>query len=94
MPLFTGFQKTLIFRHQIEIKFFMTKISAAITGVGGFVPQTILTNADLERMVDTTDEWITTRNQRKAYTQGARQGYFRHGCGSCHSVASKNRHPA
>lgn len=61
MPLFTGFQKTLIFRHQIEIKIFMTKISAAITGVGGFVPQTILTNADLERMVDTTDEWITTR---------------------------------
>jgi 3-oxoacyl-[acyl-carrier-protein] synthase-3 len=39
----------------------MTKIRAAITAVGGFVPETKLTNADLEKMVDTTDEWITTR---------------------------------
>lgn len=37
------------------------KISAAITAVGGFVPETRLTNADLEKMVDTTDEWIRTR---------------------------------
>lgn len=34
---------------------------AAITAVGGYVPPDILTNADLERMVDTTDEWIRTR---------------------------------
>ncbi len=39
----------------------MTKISAAITAVGGFVPEDKLTNADLEKMVDTTDEWIMTR---------------------------------
>lgn len=39
----------------------MAKILAAITGVGGFVPKDVLTNADLERMVDTSDEWITTR---------------------------------
>ncbi len=39
----------------------MSKIRAAITGVGGFVPEDILSNADLEKMVDTTDEWITTR---------------------------------
>lgn len=32
-----------------------------ILGVGKYLPETILTNADLERMVDTTDEWITTR---------------------------------
>lgn len=39
----------------------MSKILAAITAVGGYVPEDILTNADLEKMVDTTDEWITTR---------------------------------
>ncbi|MDO4881628.1 MAG: beta-ketoacyl-ACP synthase III [Capnocytophaga sp.] len=39
----------------------MTKITAAITGVGGYVPDFVLTNALLEQMVDTNDEWITTR---------------------------------
>jgi 3-oxoacyl-[acyl-carrier-protein] synthase III len=39
----------------------MKKITAAITAVGGFVPEDKLTNADLEKMVDTTDEWIKTR---------------------------------
>lgn len=37
----------------------MTK--AAITGIHGYVPDYVLTNAELERMVDTNDEWITTR---------------------------------
>src|ERR1700742_2340993 len=37
------------------------KITAAITAVGGFVPEDKLTNFDLEKMVDTTDEWIRTR---------------------------------
>lgn len=37
------------------------KITAAITAVGGYVPEDRLTNADLEKMVDTTDEWIRTR---------------------------------
>lgn len=40
----------------------MNKIHAAITSVGGYVPETKLTNFDLEKMVDTTDEWITTRS--------------------------------
>lgn len=39
----------------------MTKIKAAITGVGGYVPDYILTNEELSRMVDTSDEWIMTR---------------------------------
>ena len=39
----------------------MSKITAAITAVGAFVPETKLTNADLEKMVDTNDEWIKTR---------------------------------
>ncbi|MGF7216668.1 3-oxoacyl-[acyl-carrier-protein] synthase-3 [Spirosoma lacussanchae] len=37
----------------------MTK--AAITGIHGYVPDYVLTNAELERMVDTNDEWITSR---------------------------------
>ena len=39
----------------------MQKIHAAITAVGGYVPDYVLTNAELETMVDTTDEWIQTR---------------------------------
>ena len=34
---------------------------AAITAVGGFVPETVLSNHELEKMVDTSDEWIRTR---------------------------------
>ena len=34
---------------------------AAITGCGSYVPDKVLTNFDLEKMVDTSDEWITTR---------------------------------
>lgn len=37
------------------------QITAAITAVSGYVPETVLTNKDLEQMVDTSDEWITTR---------------------------------
>lgn len=37
------------------------KIRAAITGVQGWVPEDRLTNADLEKMVDTNDEWIVSR---------------------------------
>jgi len=36
-------------------------IKAAITAVAGFLPENILTNKDLEKMIDTTDEWITSR---------------------------------
>lgn len=39
----------------------MMKITAAITAVGKYVPEDILTNEMLEKMVDTHDEWITTR---------------------------------
>ncbi|MEM1216169.1 MAG: beta-ketoacyl-ACP synthase III [Bacteroidota bacterium] len=39
----------------------MSQIRAAITGVQGYVPDYVLTNAELETMVDTNDEWITTR---------------------------------
>jgi len=39
----------------------MQKIHAAITAVGGYVPEYVLTNAELETMVDTNDEWIQAR---------------------------------
>lgn len=39
----------------------MGKINAIITGIGGYVPEYVLTNEELARMVDTSDEWITTR---------------------------------
>lgn len=39
----------------------MSKIHAVITGVGGYVPEYILNNQELSAMMDTSDEWITTR---------------------------------
>jgi len=39
----------------------MEKINAVITGVGGYVPDYVLTNDEISKMVDTNDEWIMTR---------------------------------
>jgi len=39
----------------------MTKLRAAITGIGAYVPDYVLNNEELSRMVDTSDEWIMTR---------------------------------
>ena len=39
----------------------MSIINAVITGIGGYVPEYILTNEELSRMVETSDEWIYTR---------------------------------
>ncbi len=52
------------------------KITAAITGVGAYVPDYVLTNAELEKMVDTTDEWITTRTgiKERRILKGENQG--------------------
>jgi 3-oxoacyl-[acyl-carrier-protein] synthase-3 len=54
----------------------MTKVRAAITGVGGYVPDYILTNKELETMVETTDEWITTRTgiKERRILKGDNQG--------------------
>lgn len=54
----------------------MSKIRAAITGVGGYVPEYVLTNKELETMVDTTDEWITTRTgiKQRHILKGEGQG--------------------
>ena len=39
----------------------MTQLNAAITAVHGYVPEDIMTNQDLEKLVDTNDEWIRSR---------------------------------
>ena len=39
----------------------MTKVTAAITAVGGYVPKFVMTNKMLEELVETNDEWITSR---------------------------------
>lgn len=53
-----------------------TMFQARITGTGSSAPQRILSNKDLERIVDTTDEWITRRTgikERRISAQGARE---------------------
>ena len=54
----------------------MNKIHAAITAVGGYVPDYVLTNQELETIIDTTDEWIRTRTGilERRILKGADQG--------------------
>lgn len=58
----------------------MAKTTAAITAVGGYVPEFVLTNQILETMVDTNDEWITTRTgikeRRLLKKEGAGSSYL------------------
>jgi 3-oxoacyl-[acyl-carrier-protein] synthase-3 len=49
--------------------------SVSITGVGSYLPAKILTNAELEKMVDTTDEWITTRTGIRERRLAAKDEY-------------------
>ena len=52
----------------------MNKITAAITGVQGYLPEDVLSNEDLTKIVDTSDEWITTRTgikERRIMKNGA-----------------------
>ena len=52
------------------------KITAAITGVGGYVPDYVLTNEELATLVDTNDEWIMTRTgiKERRILKGSNQG--------------------
>ena len=49
--------------------------SCSITGVGSYVPEKILTNADLEKLVDTSDDWITTRTGIKERHMAAKDEF-------------------
>lgn len=54
----------------------MAKITAAITAVGAYLPEYVLSNEELERIVDTSDEWITTRTgiKERRILKGEHQG--------------------
>ena len=54
----------------------MSKISAAITALGAYVPDYVLTNQELETLVDTNDEWITSRTgiKERRILKGEGQG--------------------
>jgi 3-oxoacyl-[acyl-carrier-protein] synthase III len=69
----------------------MTKIRAAITGVGGWLPETILSNTDLEKMVDTTDEWIMSRTgiKERRILRGENQGVSVLGENACRDLLAK-----
>lgn len=57
----------------------MTKINAVITGIGGYVPEDVLTNEDISKLVDTSDEWITTRvgiKERRVLKKGVGTSYM------------------
>ena len=63
----------------------MTKITAAITAVGKYLPEYVLTNKELETMVDTNDEWITSRTgiKERRILKRRRLRYFFYGYKSC-----------
>ena len=63
----------------------MSTITAAITAVGGYVPDFVLSNKVLETMVDTNDEWITSRTgiKERRILKDDRQGNFISSYKSC-----------
>jgi 3-oxoacyl-[acyl-carrier-protein] synthase-3 len=71
----------------------MTKIRAAITGVGGYVPDYVLTNQELETMVETSDEWITTRTgiKERRILKGENQGVSVLGINAVKDMIKKQR---
>lgn len=63
---------------------------AAITAVGGWVPDKVLSNSDLEKMVDTNDEWITTRTGiKERRIQSAGTGPSETGINSARQILEK-----
>ncbi len=71
----------------------MNKIRAAITGVGGYVPDYILTNKELETMVDTNDEWITSRTgiKERRILKGENQGVSVMGIAAVKDMLAKTK---
>jgi 3-oxoacyl-[acyl-carrier-protein] synthase-3 len=71
----------------------MNNIRAAITGVGGFVPEYILTNKELETMVETSDEWITSRTgiKERRILKGENQGVSVMGIAAVKELLAKTK---
>ena len=71
----------------------MTKIRAAITGVGGYVPDYILTNKELETLVETSDDWITSRTgiKERRILKGENQGVSVMGIAAVKDMLAKTK---
>ncbi len=71
----------------------MNKIRAAITGVGGYVPEYILTNKELETLVETSDEWITSRTgiKERRILKGENQGVSVMGISAVKELLAKTK---
>jgi 3-oxoacyl-[acyl-carrier-protein] synthase-3 len=69
------------------------KIRAAITGVGGYVPDYILTNRELETMVETSDEWITSRTgiKERRILKGQHKGVSVMGIAAVQDMLAKTK---
>ncbi|MFA6923187.1 MAG: beta-ketoacyl-ACP synthase III [Bacteroidales bacterium] len=69
----------------------MSKITAAITGISSFLPEYILTNQELEKIVDTTDEWIMSRSgiKERRILKGEGKGTSDMGAGAVKSLLEK-----
>lgn len=69
----------------------MQTLHAAITAVGGYIPDYILTNKELETLVDTTDEWITTRTgiKERRILKGEGKGTSDMAVGAVQNLLSK-----
>lgn len=69
----------------------MKKTRAAITAIGAWLPETVLSNADLEKMVDTTDEWIQSRTgvKERRIMKGEKRGTSEIGIHSIQSILEK-----
>jgi len=70
----------------------MTKISAAITAVGKYVPEYVLTNKELETLVDTNDEWIIARTgiKERRILKGENKGTSYMAIKAANDLLSKN----
>jgi 3-oxoacyl-[acyl-carrier-protein] synthase III len=83
----------LFFKNAHCEKLIMNKIRAAITGVGGYVPDYILTNKELETMVETSDEWITSRTgiKERRILKGENQGVSVMGIAAVNELLAKTK---
>jgi 3-oxoacyl-[acyl-carrier-protein] synthase III len=80
-------------RANIKVATGMSKLRAAITGVGGYVPDYILTNKELESMVETNDEWITSRTgiKERRILKGENQGVSVMGIAAVKDMLAKTK---
>ena len=69
---------------------------AAITAVHGYVPPDVLTNAELARMVDTTDAWITERTgiKERRILKGEGMGSSHMGAEAVRGILDQDQHQA